>query len=261
MFLLFSYIQISLNYHPILQQLIEINHLLSIGSSAVLALIYNSKLYICNIGNCRALLCKTDENNVLRVIQLSVDHNVSNDEERQRIQRLGLDPQALGQQPFHSTRCIGCYIGKAGYKDSSYLAGASSEPVISQPEIVGPIAIDGSCRFLVLMSGGLCKTMGEIYPKELNNVNRKIVGCIVEQFRTQSTLSGVSQSVVHKLVQLHHDAYMGHENAPFSSREDITLLVRNFNFPMPNAISPSTRSPRNIVRSMTSLFQIGRGFS
>lgn len=63
----------------------------------MLALIYNSKLYICNIGNCRALLCKTDENNVLRVIQLSVDHNISNEDERKRICDLGLDPQALKQ--------------------------------------------------------------------------------------------------------------------------------------------------------------------
>lgn len=41
------------------------------------------------------MLCKTDENNVLRVIQLSVDHNIANVEERQRICKLGLDAQAL----------------------------------------------------------------------------------------------------------------------------------------------------------------------
>lgn len=83
--------------------------------------------------------------------------------------------------PFLSTRCIGCYIGKAGYKDSSYLSGASSEPVISQPEIVGPIAVDESCRFLVLMSGGLCKTLRDIYSNETSIVNREIVQMIVEQ--------------------------------------------------------------------------------
>lgn len=65
------------------------------GASAVLALIYKSKLYICNIGNCRALLCKSDDKNVLRVIQLSVDHNISNDEEKQRVNELGLDLQAF----------------------------------------------------------------------------------------------------------------------------------------------------------------------
>lgn len=218
----------------------------------MLALIFNSKLYVCNIGNCRALLCKSDENNVLRVIQLSVDHNVANDEERQRICKLGLDPQALKQGPFHSTRCIGCYIGKSGYKDSSYLSGAASEPILSQPEIVGPITVDASCRFLVLMSGGLCKTMCDIYTNELSVVNREIVQFIVEQFRIQSTLSGVAQSAVHKLQQTHHDTYMRQDNPTFNSREDITLLVRNFNFPMPNAISPNPR--KNNVSHSSRIF-------
>lgn len=104
-------LQISRQYNEILRQLIDINFLLSIGSSAVIALIYNSKLYICNIGNCRALLCKTDENNVLRVIQLSVDHNIGNEEEKQRICKLGLDPQALKQGiPHHVNSPADLYI-------------------------------------------------------------------------------------------------------------------------------------------------------
>lgn len=60
------------------------------------------------------------------------------------------------------------------------------------------------------------------------------------QFRSQSTLMGVSQSVVHKCDQMHHDAFIRQmrENqfSSIKTREDIILLVRNFNFPMPNAI-------------------------
>lgn len=63
----------------------------------MLALIYNSKLYICNIGNCRALLCKNDLNNVLRVVQLSVDHNLYNEDEVLRLHQLRLDVAALKQ--------------------------------------------------------------------------------------------------------------------------------------------------------------------
>lgn len=215
----------------------KINKRLTIGSSAVLTLIYNSQMYICNIGNCRALLCKTDANNVLRVNQMCVDHNVQNEDEALRLSQLGIDIQAMKQSPFQSTRCIGCYSGKAGYKDNSHMSGASSEPVISQPEIIGPIPLDDSCRFLVLLSGGLRKILHDIYPNEAHVVNREIVQMIVEQFRTQSTLSGVSQSVVHKVVQIHHDTYMRQvDDPPFHGREDITLLVRNFNYPMPNAI-------------------------
>lgn len=229
--------QTSNSYKDILNKLIKINKRLTIGSSAVLTLIYNSQMYICNIGNCRALLCKTDENNVLRVNQMCVDHNVHNEDEALRLSQLGIDIQAIKQSPFQSTRCIGCYSGKAGYKDNSHMSGASSEPVISQPEIIGPIPLDDSCRFLVLLSGGLRKILHDIYPNESHVVNREIVQMIVEQFRTQSTLSGLSQSVVHKVVQMHHDAYMRQmDDPPFHGREDITLLVRNFNYPMPNAI-------------------------
>lgn len=155
--------------------------MLTVGSSAVLALIYNSKLYICNIGNCRAILCKTDEHNVLHATQLSVDHNIENEDEILRLTQLGIDVQSLKQSPFISTRCIGCYSGKSGYKDSSYLSGASSEPIISQPEIVGPISLDESCEFLVLMSGGLCRALQDIYPKEV--VNRELIDIIYQQVR------------------------------------------------------------------------------
>lgn len=228
----------------------------------MLALIYNSQMYICNIGNCRALLCKTDENNVLRVNQMCVDHNAYNEDEALRLSQLGIDAQAMKLSPFQSTRCIGCYSGKAGYKDNSHMSGASSEPVISQPEIIGPIPLDDSCRFLVLLSGGLRKILHDIYPNEAHIVNREIVQMIVEQFRTQSTLSGVSQSVVHKVVQMHHDTYMRQvDDPPFHGREDITLLVRNFNYPMPNAIHTQRNRNNNLrVRSpatqSTSFFSI-----
>lgn len=186
----------------------------------------------------------------MRVNQMCVDHNLYNEDEALRLSQLGIDVQAMKLSPFQSTRCVGCYSGKAGYKDNSHMSGASSEPVISQPEIIGPIPLDDSCRFLVLLSGGLRRILHEIYPNEAHVVNREIVKMIVEQFRTQSTLSGVSQSVVHKVVQMHHDAYMRQaENPPFHGREDITLLVRNFNYPMPNAIH-TQRNRNNHLRGV-----------
>ena len=72
----------------------------------------------------------------------------------------------------------------------------------------------------------------------------------VEQFRSQSTLTGVAQAVVDKIVRIHHDMYMsgvGSENGVSNSqgrRDDITLLVRNFNFPLPHALA----SPTPVVR-------------
>jgi TAK1-binding protein 1 len=65
----------------------------------------------------------------------------------------------------------------------------------------------------------------------------------------QSTLTGVAQAVVDKIVRIHHDVYMsgstsldGHSTVA-GRRDDITFLVRNFNFPLPNALN----SPTNAV--------------
>lgn len=58
------------------------------------------------------------------------------------------------------------------------------------------------------------------------------------QFRIQSTLTGVAQGVVDKIVRIHHDVYMSGTSAiPSGKRDDITLLVRNFNYAMPNALN------------------------
>lgn len=67
------------------------------------------------------------------------------------------------------------------------------------------------------------------------------------QFRIQSTLTGVAQAVVDKIVRIHHDVNMSNSESAQTSgkREDITLLVRNFNFPIPHALtSPTAPSVR-----------------
>lgn len=176
------------------------------------------------------------------VVQLSVDHNLHNSDEVRRLGDLGLDVQSLSQGPLPCTRCIGNYLGKAGYKDCDYLSGARSDPVTAEPEIVGGFPIDDSCRFLLLLSGGMSKTLNDIYVDPLET-SKEMIHMAVDQFRVQSTLTGVAQSVVHKVVQYHHDTYMREpEKMRQQSREDITLLVRNFNFPMPNILKRHSNS-------------------
>lgn len=71
---------------------------------------------------------------------------------------------------------------------------------------------------------------------------------LFRQFRVQSTLTGVAQAVVDKVVRIHHDVSMSNtQNTMMSTgkRDDITLLVRNFNFPLPHALkSPTGQSVR-----------------
>lgn len=112
------------------------------------------------------------------------------------------------------------------------------------------------------MSGGLCRTLYDIIAEPdvthttpsgggtvdessgdiIIATNKEIVQLAVDEFRVQSTLSGVAQASANRVVQRHHDCYMRRvqlsddEGALLQERDDITLLVRNFNFPMPNAI-------------------------
>ena len=70
---------------------------LSAGTSVVVALVYSELLYVANVGDSRALLCCTDSNGVLRVVQLSVDHDLRNEDELLRLSQLGLDVEKFKQ--------------------------------------------------------------------------------------------------------------------------------------------------------------------
>lgn len=234
-----SQFEISQKYQDVLNRLNAINRELTIGSSVLIALITNKKLYIANLGVCRALLVKNDEkNNVLRVIQVTVDHNLCNEDELLRLCGLGLDAASLRNE-IVTTRCIGNYMGKGGYKDSEFLSQSFGEPIIAEPEVIGPISIDESARFLMLLSGGLCQVLTELFSEDLNIVNKELVSIVVNQFNKQSTLVGVSQSVINQISQLHHDEYIRNSKSSdlrFNSRDDMTLLIRNFSFEMPHSI-------------------------
>lgn len=47
--------------------------------------------------------------------------------------------------------------------------------IASRLEIIGPIPIDDSCQFLVLMSCGLCKTLKELHANDVQQFIRSIV--------------------------------------------------------------------------------------
>lgn len=48
-------------------------------------------MYVANVGESRVLLCKTDKDDVLRVVQPTVDHNLTNLDEVMRLKNLGLN--------------------------------------------------------------------------------------------------------------------------------------------------------------------------
>ncbi|XP_074640394.1 TGF-beta-activated kinase 1 and MAP3K7-binding protein 1-like [Tubulanus polymorphus] len=239
----------------IMNKIQQIEADISGGTTAVVALVYNNKLYVANVGNSRALLCRTDASGTLRVIQLTTDHAIDNEDEQYRLSQLGLDvPEilkhgTLGNQIY--TRCIGgCLKVKGGYKELDLLRNASREPVIAEPEINGGIPLDESCRCLILMTDGLYRSLEDATGAE--HVNADLVAMVAGEFSVQSTLNGVAQAVVDKVVRFHHDTYMISSQAIETKqlcqrRDDITLLVRNFNFPLPNAIQSPTSGKNPIL--------------
>ncbi|KAJ3642345.1 hypothetical protein Zmor_025140 [Zophobas morio] len=239
------------------ESLKRINSQLSSGAAAAVALIHNNKLYVANVGNCRVLLCKTDANSVLKVVQLSLDHDLKNEDELLRLAQIGINREYLRNSTYlgnqENTRCLGNYLVKGGYKEFEDLSTATQEPVSAEPDIHGGIILDDSCRFLLLMTAELYKTIEEATGTD--QVNKYIAQCVVEQFREQATLTGVAQAVVDKAVRLHHDWYMSNSNSDKScsaKREDITLVLRNFNYPLPHAIKTPTTPSSNSSLTLNS---------
>ncbi|XP_047539723.1 TGF-beta-activated kinase 1 and MAP3K7-binding protein 1-like [Vanessa atalanta] len=249
----------------ILFRLKEIDQHLSGGATVVIALVHNNKLYVANVGETRALLCRTDDNSVLRVVQLTVDHSLNNEDELLRLSQLGLDvnklrnAQYLGNQT--GTRCLGNYLVKGLYKAFPTISAASSEPVVAAPEIHGPIALDESCRFLVLVSAGVYKRIQEVRGNS-EQTNKQLSQIIVENFRKQSDFKRVSQSVLEEIEEEFLSYCLKNSLTP-KPNTHVTLLIRNFNFlpPIPQNDAINTVQKQNasvrfnpIVQSKSNTF-------
>lgn len=57
------------------------------------------------------------------------------------------------------------------------------------------------------------------------------------KLRVQSTLTGVAQAVVDHIARIYHDTYEAQDNITGATRPNMMLIIRNFNFAMPNAIT------------------------
>ena len=126
----------------------------------------------------------------------------------------------------------------------SYCSSATAEPLVCEPEVYDPIDLTDASGFLILMSFGLFKSLKDATGSE--HVNTDIASMTATAFNEQTTLNGVAQAVVDKVVRIHHDTYMTSSNERkelCQTRKDITLLVRNFKYPLPNAVHSPTSSP------------------
>ncbi|XP_034388644.1 TGF-beta-activated kinase 1 and MAP3K7-binding protein 1 isoform X1 [Cyclopterus lumpus] len=230
------------------ERLKELEHEVSGGATAVVALILNNKLYIASVGTNRALLCKSSSDGQNQVLQIGRPHSTDNEDELQRLSALGVDParvrqagQVAGQS---STRRLGDYRVKFNYNEIDLLSAAETRPVIAEPEIHGSQCLDGVTGFLLLMSEGLINALESAHGPE--QANQEIVAMVAAELALQTGLEAVAQSVVERVKRLHHDVYAsGRQRATFCSRhEDMTLLIRTLDYPLADGVLTPTQGGR-----------------
>ena len=140
------------------------------------------------------------------------------------------------------TRCLGFHQVKGGYKEVDDLKGAHDEPVLGCPEIHGPFMIESHHLFLLIFTLPLAQCLEHFVQ---GDVNSELCRITKEQFSENTTVSGVAQSVVDKVVRLHREHFETEVDDNVEKtwrREDVSLLVRNFNAKLART-KRSSRSP------------------
>jgi len=134
-----SFYQASQKYPSLIHRLQELDLEIQGGTSALVAIVQNDHLYVANVGDSVALLCTKDKDGRYHAQKLSEDHTVHSEKELQRLANIGLDIVALqtsgGIANLETTRSLGDFRVKGGYKEYEILRPASSEPVISDPYV------------------------------------------------------------------------------------------------------------------------------
>ena len=128
---------------------------------------------------------------------------------------------------------------------------AQREPVIAEPHVTGGIPVDNTCSFFIIMSDGLFHALQAA--TDTATANTEVASMVAQEFSVQSTLNGVSQACVDKVVRIHHDSFMmgpPELKNRCHKRGDITLMVRNFNYVLPNAIGTPTGPNRYLPGSV-----------
>ena len=119
---------------------------LSDGSCSVLALVKNSKLYIVNIGDCRAVLVSGNGSGGYKTDPISVDHKANDSEEQKRIEDSGGKVYWSGVWRTPGGLAVARALGDLPLKAEPY--------VIAKPDIFVR-DITANDRFVLLASDGL----------------------------------------------------------------------------------------------------------
>lgn len=207
-----------------------------VGASATVSILLdNSKLFVANAGDVRAVICSLKPDGDVKALPLSIDHLVSNEDEILRLTQLGLKVEDV-MKITERTRCLGYHQVKGGYKEVDFLKEAQDEPVLVCPELHGPFVVKPEHLFMIIFTRPLAQCIEQISASLDGDINTELCRITHEQFAENTTVSGVAQSVVDKVVRMHRDHFETEvDNERSWRREDLTLLVRNFNAKLANS--------------------------
>lgn len=222
------------------------------ASAAVSVLLNNKKLFVANAGDVRTVLCTTRPNGDVKALPLFIDHSINNEDEALRLTQLGLDKNDLAKIT-ETTRCLGFHQVKGGYKEVDYLRNSQEEPVLSLPDCLGPIQLESHHLFMIVFTSSLSQCLEPI----CEDVNTELCGIVKEQFSENTTVSGVAQSVVDKVVRMHREHFeIKVDDNVELRREDISLLVKNFNAKLSNAQKRRSGANLNDLDAVSSLSNV-----
>ncbi|XP_063681482.1 TGF-beta-activated kinase 1 and MAP3K7-binding protein 1-like isoform X2 [Bolinopsis microptera] len=231
-------------YPDEIHRLGEIEDQIKGGTTVAVAVIHENTLYVANVGDSRVILCTyvpgTDSNVEFKIDQLTEDHTTANDNELDRLSQLGLNRQQIQTKrrvgSMETTRSIGDFAVKWGYKDFDILSGATGPPVISKPHVTTGLQIDKSFYFLFLMSDGVyhaVEEMSDCSPEVKNlspDPNIRIAYLLHDELKQHRDCQKAADNVLEYICKSHFDSYsFGCNNC--CRRDDMTLTVRLFNNP------------------------------
>lgn len=114
---------------------------------------------------------------------------------------------------------------------------ATDIPGIAKPHVMPPREIDGSFRYLVLMSDGVYKSIEGVFTNQHSiEPNKVLVGTIDRVLKNQPNFSNLADGVVDRIANIHRDTYRREASQDVRSpvavacrkRDDMTLLIYKF---------------------------------
>ncbi|DBA05104.1 TPA: hypothetical protein N0F65_000792 [Lagenidium giganteum] len=156
----------------------------SVGACAVIALVYEKKLYVASCGDCRAIMAFREPDGSLSVEQITLDHSANEEREQRRLRVLHPDDydivREIGVNNYYvkgrlqPTRSIGdtymkCKeVNKAPMPRGLRIHGSFKRPYITAvPDVFEIDLNDRQPEFLVLGSDGL---YGEVNNEDIVNM-------------------------------------------------------------------------------------------